>query len=345
MKTHRIQKALFALLATSLALACSTAQVWGEETPTPAPAPSSTSTATPAPTATQTAIPTLDWTPVPCENNDCLDACMARVETVLASSPFQDIENEYYDNASTFDLVAYPVDGNTIGDMEALWVPADYKIYQADESAHHRIWNYFKAVIPPSMRKRVNRLVIFTDGSLNKLAWVKPSGEGSEYWTIGFDIVDSDYPPYLTETLIHEVGHLITLSDDQVALGDKNPLVCKNYLLYEGCSYEESYINQFYQRFWPDLLREWQLIEDAQNGGEYYAMLNNFYRRHTSEFVSSYAATNPTEDIAESWTAFILDPKPEGERIADEKVLFFHDFPELVEYRSQIISGLCSYVK
>lgn len=54
--------------------------------------------------------------------------------------------------------------------------------------------------------------------------------------------------------------------------------------------------------------------------------------------MTDYAATNPGEDIAESWTAFILQPKPTGSTIADQKTLFFYDYPELVRLRGQITS-------
>lgn len=59
--------------------------------------------------------------------------------------------------------------------------------------------------------------------------------------------------------------------------------------------------------------------------------------------VSLACATSPVEDMAESWTNFVLKPSPEGKRIADEKALFFYDFPELVTFQQQIIAGLCPY--
>jgi hypothetical protein len=334
-----------ALSLLGVSLACAAAETLINGTPTPVP-PTATATELP-PTATVTPVPTLNWTPIPCAGDDCIDACMSRVEIIMETSPFQAVENEIYNEAAaSFDLVAYPVEDDSTGAMDELWAPKDYKIYKDDLKAHTRIWNYFVAVIPSEMRSWVDRMIIFTDGPSNKLAWVKPTAYESENWTIGFDIVDSEYPPYLTETLVHEVGHLVTLNADQVAYGEKNPVLCKTYLLYEGCSHEDSYMNQFYQRFWPDIYKEWQLIDKAQNGSEYYTMLHNFYSRHSYEFVSEYAASNPVEDMAESWTAFILKPKPTKDyNISDQKVLFFYDFPELVEYRQQIIDGLCSYVQ
>lgn len=342
---NRTQKTTATLLAAVFLLACSTAQSLVDGTPTPAPTSTATSSPAPTSTATATVIPTLDWTPIPCDGDDCIDACMERVEIIMKNSPFQGAETDFLEDAINYDLAAYPVDGDQLGDMESLWVPQHYKALQSDQQNHARIWAYFTAIIPPQIRQQIDHLTIFTDGHRNKLAWVKRTEDGGEFWTIGFDVADTDYPPYLTETLVHEVGHLVTLGVDQVALGDDMPPTCQTYLLYEGCSHEDAYINQFYQEFWPDLYEEWSQVEEAANGFEFQAMVANFYRRHRSEFVSEYAATNPVEDIAESWTAFILEPKPEGISIAEEKVLFFYDFPELAAYREQIIGRLCAYVQ
>ncbi len=48
--------------------------------------------------------------------------------------------------------------------------------------------------------------------------------------------------------------------------------------------------------------------------------------------------SNPEEDIAEAWTMFVLNPKPAGDSIAEEKMLFFYDYPELVKLRAEIAS-------
>lgn len=48
--------------------------------------------------------------------------------------------------------------------------------------------------------------------------------------------------------------------------------------------------------------------------------------------VSLACAACPVEDMAEK-----------GKRIADEKVPFFYDFPELVAFQQQVIASLCSY--
>lgn len=348
-KNKTLRQLLLTLGLLAVSLACATAQELLTGTPTPVPTPSQTPTQAPTATAsftpTATVVPTRDWTPIPCDGDECIEACMKRVETIMQDSPFEGAETDFQDDATHYDLASYPVDGDQLGDMESLWVPQSYKPLQEDQQNHARIWEYFITVIPPEIRRQVDHLTVFTDGDRNKLAWVKRTEDEGELWTVGFDIADADYPPYLTETLVHEVGHLVTLEASQVALGDNNPLTCETYLLYDGCSYEDSYINLFYQKFWTDIYKEWSQVEQATSEEEFRLMVSNFYRRHNWEFVSGYAATSPVEDIAESWTAFILEPKPEGRTLAEEKVLFFYDFPKLMAYRSQIISRLCSYVQ
>ena len=350
LKNKRVWTLLFfSLSLLAVSLACSAAESLINGTPTPMPSPTMTLIPTETPAPTVTPIPTLDWTPVACAGDECLEACLSRVDAIMQTSPFKTLTNDFYKDSANFDLVTYPVDGDQLGAPDKLWTPADYHVYQDDVASHQRIWDFFTAVIPLETRSMVDNFMIYTDGPENKLAWVRPSADRGETWTIGFDILDSEVPLYLTETLVHEVGHLVTLNAEQVPItdafynGEQNSAICKQYLLYEGCSTEGSYINHFYQRFWPGIYKEWQQIDKARDSDEYYTMIGNFYRRHPFEFVSAYAVTNPNEDIAESWKDFVLLPKPTGDDVSDQKVLFFYDFPELVKIRQEIIAGLCSY--
>ena len=43
----------------------------------------------------------------------------------------------------------------------------------------------------------------------------------------------------------------------------------------------------------------------------------------------------PSEDIAESFTYFVLWDAPEGDAVWEEKLNFFYRYPELVEFRTQ----------
>ncbi|MBI3151573.1 MAG: hypothetical protein HYZ21_05540, partial [Chloroflexi bacterium] len=63
--------------------------------------------------------------------------------------------------------------------------------------------------------------------------------------------------------------------------------------------------------------------------------------KYEDRFVTSYAATNPEEDIAEAFTFFVFGPTPAGDTIAEKKVLFFYQYPELIELRVNILRNLC----
>jgi hypothetical protein len=56
--------------------------------------------------------------------------------------------------------------------------------------------------------------------------------------------------------------------------------------------------------------------------------------------VTAYAATNPGEDIAETFVFFVYRLRPTGTTVADEKIALLWEFPELVELRSWLRRGL-----
>lgn len=71
----------------------------------------------------------------------------------------------------------------------------------------------------------------------------------------------------------------------------------------------------------------------------------NFYYDNATMFVTDYAATSPEEDIAEAWAYFILKPKPEGNTVAEQKVLFFYEWDELTKLRAQVVSRTYSRLR
>ena len=337
---------LVALLAVSLA--CQVIQ------PAPTPTAIPTSTATPSPTLPPTVTATLPpptLQPITCTDDTCLLACLDRVKVVLATQPFASIP-EGKDTSRVINLVKYKVNGDEISPLGKLGVPADYVIYQKDTDAHQRIWNYFTAILPADQRTRINEYLVFTDGKSDIQAWVKRSPGDPAKWSLGADILDSRNPVLLTETLIHEFGHLITLNTDQLDFGGqysyaKKPGVgnCSQYSTRDGCANEASYLNQYYRKFWSRIYPEW--YENVYQGGRGldWGLVAGFYRRYPDQFITTYSAASPEEDMAEAFAAFILNPQPEGNSIAAQKVLFFFDYPELVTLRQSIIQGICSYVQ
>lgn len=256
-------------------------------------------------------------------------------------------------------LTSYSVEGNSITNPELKDIPAALEPQQADSASQQEAWQVFATLIPPADRDMVVEFNVFTDGFENTLAAVGQLSDSPEDWMLEVDVADLEDKDSLIFTLIHEYAHLLTLNASQVEPDKElvddpfNPelqiekgAACTYYFTGTGCSYEDSYINAFYNRFWVDLEEEWSVIDvmqyDQDASLEYYAALYAFYKKHQDQFVDDYSVTHPTEDIAESFTYFVFSPKPTGDSIKEQKINFFYEYPELVQLRSDILNGACS---
>ena len=88
-----------------------------------------------------------------------------------------------------------------------------------------------------------------------------------------------------------------------------------------------SYLDDFYQAFWTGYLDDRLANPDSCN----------FFLRHEDDFVTDYASSSPSEDIAESFTYFVLQdgPRP-GDAVWEQKLNFFFDYPEMTALRQEI---------
>ena len=333
-----------AAFLTLACLCCPTSIFPFLQTATPVP-PTAFPTETPSPS------PTIEPTSTPVS----ILACVNNLASILYES-----ENSSYagpEFKSDFKLVTYTVSGDAITDpVYVKPIPADLKPYQEDTAGQEKAWQFFADIIPADQRTLITNFVIFTDGVSNSLGAVKQTDDPHN-WMLEMDIEDAKNFPDLSTTLIHEFAHLLTLNDSQVVtdfevfnypddqqIYDREAATCSTYFMFEGCSQPSSYINIFFDRFWPDIYAEWQAINTETDQDALDQKLGNFYQEYADQFVSSYAVTSPEEDIAESFMYFIFKPKPSGASIAEEKYLFFYDYPEMVGLRERILSNLCTYV-
>ena len=252
-------------------------------------------------------------------------------------------------------LVTYIVNGDEISDPYFENVSSDLEDEQNDEARHQEIWEYFTSLIPISERGTIAEYSITTDGRGGTLAAVTQTYSNANEWALEVDIADTNNYYDLTYTLVHEFGHLLTLGPDQVPPSlavfnnpEDNDIYlqeisrCPNYFPGEGCARPESYINTYFNQFWADIHEEWNEINLIEDEDAYYDALDNFYYKYEDSFVTSYAPTNPEEDIAESFAYFVFSPQPAGITIAEEKILFFYDYPELVQLRTNILNNTCA---
>ena len=284
--------------------------------------------------------------------------CPAVTERILeAATAFYDDDSgeDNRDEPETIYLVTYSVLGDQIENPAFENVSDDLLDFQDDEASQQEIWEYFATLIPLDQRDALAEYSIVTDGEGNVLAAVTQTSYDPELWGLEVDISDSVDKLNLTYTLIHEYAHLLTLGPDQVtpSVGvfnnpDDDDIyydevnACPDYFPGEGCSQPGSYINAFFNEYWADIHEEWQDINFIEDDDAYYEALDDFYYTYEDRFSTDYAATNPEEDIAEAFSFFILSPPPAGNTIAEEKILVFYDYPELVQMRDEITSGICS---
>lgn len=241
-------------------------------------------------------------------------------------------------------IITYQVAGDTLSNEIINYTNTKQTEYAKDTFQHNEIWDSFTTIIPEELRTNVKSFSIFSDGVSNLLGYVDPLDYTGDTWQLGLDSADSKDKKNFYYTLIHEYGHLLTLNSEQMITNhDWKSSAEKEdtYSSYYGESTPDSYMNLYYKEFWLDDYEEWQEL-NVQNDIE---AQNKFYIQHTEDFVTPYAVVHPEEDIAESWTFFILSPKQSNTTVAQKKQNFFYQFPELIDIRAQILENLLTEVK
>lgn len=210
-------------------------------------------------------------------------------------------------------------------------------------------WKEFYRIFPKELTtKYIKRIILMTDGVDEKVGALVSLNSRNDKWQLEIDIKDvnlkSRNKKRLYEsvyTMTHEFGHLLTLNKTQIRPTSKSKQEeGELYLTLEGEAYKDSYINKFVNIFWKGaLLDNWDVIQRdfCYTEANCVEKLYDLYQDNSSEFLTDYAAISPEEDIVESWTAFVLRSKVRNPRtIAQKKINFFYQFPELVAYRKMI---------
>ncbi len=293
-------------------------------------------------------------TPIDCSGDQCLNQCLHRLDSVLQLHSFTPPVPVHDEAQANQYLVVYQVQSDQLANPQLLQVPDAYRKLQQDTATQFILWSYAASLLPPDQLQWIDQYIVFTDWSGNRLSWVNPTDNGRNHWTLGIDMADSSDAWYLTQSLVHELGHVITLNADQIQqtgsspTWEQNPALCDQLLTPYGCARPDSYINLYYQRFWKNILDDWihSVYEPpVQSPEEADARVKAFYIGHADDFSREYAATNLYEDMADSFAMFVLNPKPTHTSVVFDKMRFYYDFPELVALRTHILRNICSYTR
>lgn len=231
-------------------------------------------------------------------------------------------------------LGVYRVQNSELNPCDPQWLAPMKKSKQQEELVL-QIWDRVHSLIPEDLLARVTEYAAVTDGEDNTMAYVYPVEEDLKKWRLTIDYLDFlDAEGQMSfdladETLLHEFGHILSLNETQMDAEASGTLQ-----LEEGNLGAKSYLNRFYQRFW----RKYEAEREVMQADGITEEANfDFYLAHDEEFLNDYAATSVAEDFAESFAHFILREQPcSAVSGADEKIIFFYQFSELVKMRTQI---------
>lgn len=261
--------------------------------------------------------------------NDDMDSSVASYEIESILQKYRKLDSA----TLTFELAMIPMLTHAVftvdpSNLNLTYTPIPYvtpeTLPKEELDSYYAIWDIIRNIIPKHSLGAFSEFRVFSDGVLGVLAFVVANDDIGASWSVAIDDLDTQDVAELISTIIHEYMHYITLNHSQVLYTDKQTLDTYNSVGMVTQKY--AYLDLFYKAFWKDLLDD-RLINPHTF---------NFYIRHQTEFVSAYASTSPIEDIAESFVCFVLLQKQAGNTIAEQKINFFYDYPELVEIRQEL---------
>ena len=262
-------------------------------------------------------------------------------ESDAASNAEAAYEEGWDENDDAIYLVYYDVSNGDLSEPYFYDLSDDtYSSQQEDTEYQQELWDFVTLVFPKHYLKQIDQVIFFTDDIDNDLASVEAlDDESASKWILYIDVMDTSDKNWFAQTLTHELAHLMTLEMNQF---ESDGVACQTFETDYGCFANSSYIADFIDQFWTDLLPEFQEIEaNSSTQEEFDNEILVFYNNYWDQFVSEYAATHPEEDFSESWNWYVFELEPEGDgQIAWDKIAFFSEYPELVEIAEQIRSNL-----
>lgn len=202
------------------------------------------------------------------------------------------------DTARIIERVSYRQDVERVGDV--IIVDGRPRDELAGELA--AVWEIVDGVWPADLRDELAQLSVVREEPRGLVGVVHPSAAGG--WILSLDVADLPDRALIEETIVHELSHVVTLDRGVFTFGDVDD--CSGAAIELGCAEAGTVLAAFADRFWPD---------DGAVETE-------------GAFVNDYASTSAHEDLAETFTAWVLGWRVEGALI-DAKIDMLAADPEL----------------
>ncbi len=221
--------------------------------------------------------------------------------------------------------------GTTLGVVSSIYRITDGEIdgrcYGPVDDDLFRAWQALDAITEPADRQALAGFAIY-DGRFAGFAQQLDADASSFAIAIERDATRA-HPDSLRYVVAHEFAHVLTSHHSNVWSGNEVATVgCLEAENRYGCVGWGNYLATWTHQFWPE--SEIDQLEVA------YRSSTEAARRCVSDgrFVSEYAATNPGEDFAETFAAFVLGVPVDGAAVT--KVQFMASYPDIVALRDRI---------
>jgi hypothetical protein len=185
--------------------------------------------------------------------------------------------------------------------------------FGSDDPVIVAAWNDLAAITPPG---QLTDLALFGgfepagDDAAETLAFVTVvDADGSQFQMSVNTVEAAVDPDELLLTLAHEFSHVFTATSPQLDRTDEAIDTCTTYFNGDGCYLPEALMLAWIDAFWDDdVLAGVDPYEDSPDDADQRCALDD-------GFFGAYAATNPEEDFAEAFSAFVfrLEPATEGQ--------------------------------
>jgi len=231
-----------------------------------------------------------------------------------------------------------------IGDFESFLIgdtsdiKAWYQLAEPGSTAgiadkeHRRYFSRFFDIVPDEYDHFFVDLLVFEDRGQIFDGFVETVPPyRADTWRLGVNDSIFNVPPssnVVAELFVHEFAHIISY-EGLAGTTEPQNATCHEYFSELGCPPANSYLLDFIDEFWTEA----DMDAAAESNDPDWLWTN---RERQENFVSNYAATDPAEDFAESFTVFVIDGRADGDDLADEKVNYFFKFEKMEELRELI---------
>lgn len=166
------------------------------------------------------------------------------------------------------------------------------------------------------------------------LAYVNTIDDDGTLFQMSINIQSSiDDPDELLLTMAHEFSHVFTGLNTQLDRSDEAFDRCDTYFNGEGCYLPDSLMFAWIQEFWAN-----GLIDEIDPEVEASIADGQDRCDRNAGFFGAYAASNPEEDFAESFSAYVfrIEPATDAQRA---KLDWIGQQPGLAEFRDRAIAA------